>query len=162
MFIRIRERNRRESSHKNKIKTSQQWLLCSTPPDDLWPVWSDGNIEGTTQTVCRIIGKDNSRYLTFYNGGNFNIGCNANTIIVGGFWKNFPWEHISRTFSSLLISIMLIVSARKSGEMPNCTCELEIHYYMFHRPHACRVSLFLLIHFFYISWLDSSLVSDQW
>ena len=37
--------------------------------------------EGTTQTRYRIIGKDNSRYLTFHNGGNFNIGCNVNTTI---------------------------------------------------------------------------------
>ena len=35
--------------------------------------------EGTTQTIYRTIGKDNSRYLTFHNGGNFNIGCNVNT-----------------------------------------------------------------------------------
>ena len=35
------------------------------------------NIEGTTQTIYRTIGKDNSRYLTFHNGGNFNIGCNV-------------------------------------------------------------------------------------
>ena len=38
--------------------------------------------EGTTQTRYRIIGKDNSRYLTFHNGGNFNIGCNVNTTII--------------------------------------------------------------------------------
>ena len=37
------------------------------------------NIEETTQTICRIIGKDNSRYLTFHNDGNFNIGRNGNT-----------------------------------------------------------------------------------
>ena len=44
----------------------------------MWPVWSNGNIEGTT---CRI-GDDKSRYFAFHWGGNFNIGCNANTTIV--------------------------------------------------------------------------------
>ena len=43
----------------------------------MWPVWSNGNIEGTT---CRI-GDDKSGYLAFHCGGNFNIGCNANTTI---------------------------------------------------------------------------------
>ena len=38
--------------------------------------------EGKTQTIFRTLGKDNSRYLTFHNGGNFNIGCNVNTTIV--------------------------------------------------------------------------------
>ena len=36
-------------------------------------------IEGTTQTIGRMIGKDSSRYLTFHNGGNLNLGCNTNT-----------------------------------------------------------------------------------
>ena len=43
----------------------------------MWPVCSNGNIEGTT---CRI-GDDNSGYLAFHCGGNFDIGCNANTTI---------------------------------------------------------------------------------
>ena len=34
------------------------------------------DIEGTAQKICRIIGEDNFRYLTFRNGVNFNIGCN--------------------------------------------------------------------------------------
>ena len=38
----------------------------------------NGNIEGTT---CRI-GDDNCGYLAFHCGGNFNIGCNANTTII--------------------------------------------------------------------------------
>ena len=34
------------------------------------------DIERTAQTICRIIGEDNFRYLTFGNGVNFNIGFN--------------------------------------------------------------------------------------
>ena len=45
----------------------------------MWPVWSNDNTEGTT---CRI-GDDKSGYFAFHCGGNFNIGCNANTTIVG-------------------------------------------------------------------------------
>ena len=44
----------------------------------MWPVWGNGNIEGTT---CRI-GDDNSGYVAFHCGGTFNIGCNANTTII--------------------------------------------------------------------------------
>ena len=47
-----------------------------------WLIWSIDIIKGTTQTICRIIGKDNSRYLIYHNGGHFNIGCNVNTTIV--------------------------------------------------------------------------------
>ena len=47
----------------------------------MWPVWSNGNIEGTT---CRI-GDDKSGYFAFYCGRNFNIGCNANTTITNYF-----------------------------------------------------------------------------
>ena len=53
-------------------------------------MWPDGhvtcmineNIEGTTQTNCRIMGQDNPRYLTFHNGGSFNIGCNVKITII--------------------------------------------------------------------------------
>ena len=35
------------------------------------------DIEGKAQTICKIIGEDNFRYLTFCNGVNFHIGCNG-------------------------------------------------------------------------------------
>ena len=43
------------------------------------------DIEGTAQTICRIIGEDNFRYLIFRNGGNFNIhvGCNVELHCLG-------------------------------------------------------------------------------
>ena len=63
----------------------QRWLLWSRLPDDMWPAWSNHNVEGKTEIICRIIGKDNSRYLTFHNGGYFNIDCNVNTTIVNCF-----------------------------------------------------------------------------
>ena len=44
----------------------------------MWPVWGNGKIEGTT---CRI-GDNNSGYVAIHCGGNFNIGCNANTTII--------------------------------------------------------------------------------
>ena len=44
----------------------------------MWPIWSNDNIGGTTKTI----GEDNSRYLTFHTGVNFNIDCIVNTTIV--------------------------------------------------------------------------------
>ena len=48
----------------------------------------NGNIEGTTQTICSI-GKDNYRYLTFHYDGNFHVGCNVNTTMVSFYIKCF-------------------------------------------------------------------------
>ena len=57
----------------------------------MWPVWSSGNIEGTT---CRI-GDDKSRYFAFHCGGNFNIGCNANYTTIVNFDVEFKWYNLS-------------------------------------------------------------------
>ena len=44
-------------------------------------IWDQGAIENLGRNLIlshqfEELGKDNSRYLTFHNGGNFNIGCN--------------------------------------------------------------------------------------
>ena len=75
------------------------------------------NIEGTTQTIYRTIGKDNSRYLTFHNGGNFNIGCNVNTTIV------YTSQAINEDQILTILSIRIVASRFKffpGGTCPKC------------------------------------------
>ena len=71
-----------------------------------WLIWSIDIIKGTTQTICRIIGKDNSRYLIYHNGGYFNTGCNVIIVcmtLLAGLDFGRPW------FSFLLLQTMELV-----------------------------------------------------
>ena len=60
-------------------KMAAMVVLWSCDLMAMWPVWSNGNIEGKT---CRI-GDDKSGYFAFHCGSNFKTGCNANTTLSG-------------------------------------------------------------------------------
>ena len=75
-----------QSLHRNVFFSLSKMAAMVIWPDGRVTCVINDNIEGTTQTIYRT-GKDISRYMTFLNGGNFNIGCNVNTTIVYIFWS---------------------------------------------------------------------------
>ena len=92
------------------------------------PVWSNGNI-------------DHSGYLAFHCGGNFNIGCNANTtilpflILAGKFnpkWPMLKFIHFHMNVShgrSLSGTGSLVKQNQQQNWENSCKLELCPHYF---------------------------------
>ena len=88
----------------------------------MWPVWSNGNIEGTT---CRI-GDDKSGYFAFYCGRNFNIGCNANTTITNYFclpplYRKLCDQNAKKTVFCSEAYVVFCLLFWHSAQLPNFT-----------------------------------------